>query len=235
MTQALTGSTGCDTENVMADVNIQLVREFFELNLFAVLTNWQRDTLRLRGADSGLQLFVENVNPALPRALDFVLSPVDLCSIERALVEVRAWHAERFYPSVVDSSPVLAQFVSEDSLSFAREIFGSRPFTTILVISELPASSEPRARSIDLLESAGIGHIIEFPSILRDLLEKVSMHENYTPSPTLQILRLLKRYKLVRNQQLEFAFLNEAPVAETPPPLEVVTEPDVDADEDDEQ
>ena len=219
----------------MADVNLQVVREFFELNLFAVLTNWQRDTLRQRGADVGSQLFVENVNPALPRALDFALNPVDLCSIERALVEVRAWHAERFYPSVIESSPVLAQFVSEESLSFAREIFGSRPFTTILVISELPASAEPRARSIHLLERGGIGHVIEFPSILRDLLDKVSMHENYTASPTLQILRLLKRYKLVRNQQLEFAFLNEAPVPETPPPLEVVAEADADSDEDDEQ
>ena len=59
----------------MADVNLQLVREFFELNMFAVLTNWQRESLRQRGADSSLQVFVENVNPALPRDLDFCMTP----------------------------------------------------------------------------------------------------------------------------------------------------------------
>ena len=169
----------------MADVNLQLVREFFELNMFAVLTNWQRESLRQRGADSSLQVFVENVNPALPRELDFVLNPADLCALERALVEVRAWHADKFYPSVIESSPVLWQFVSAESLAFAREIFGARPFETILVISELPSSPDPRARSIQLLQDAGIGHVLEFSSVLRDLLDKVSMHENYATSPTL--------------------------------------------------
>ena len=208
----------------MADVNLQLVREFFELNMFAVLTNWQRESLRQRMSDSSLQVFVENVNPALSRDLDFVLDPVDLPSIERALVEVRAWHADKFYPSVIESSPVLWQFVSEESLAYARDIFGERPFTNILVISELPQSSEPRARSVQLLQEAGIDHVLEFSSVLRDLLEKVSMHENYATSPTLQILRLMKRYKLVRNQQLEFAFLNEPPVSEPSPHVEAVAE-----------
>ena len=41
-------------------------------------------------------------------------------------------------------------------------------------------------------------------------------------------------YRLVRNQQLEFAFINEAPVPETPPHLEVVAEADSDSGEDDE-
>ncbi|MEA3364667.1 MAG: hypothetical protein U9Q79_03415 [Candidatus Hydrogenedentes bacterium] len=210
----------------MADVNLQLVREFFELNLFAVLTNWQRESLRQRVIDGSLQLFVENMNPSLSHDLDVVLNPVDLCSIERALVEVRAWHAEKFYPSVVESNPVLWQFVSEESLAYARDIFNNRPFKSILVVSELPNSAEPRARSVELLLRAGIDHVLEFSSVLRDLLDKVSMHQNYTASPTLQTLRLLKRYRLVRNQQLEFAFLNDPPIAESAPHVDAVAEVD---------
>ena len=67
----------------MADVNLQLVREFFELNMFAVLTNWQRESLRQRASDSSLQVFVENVNPALPHDVDFVLNAVGIGAIER--------------------------------------------------------------------------------------------------------------------------------------------------------
>ncbi|MFO7974320.1 MAG: hypothetical protein R6V12_06780 [Candidatus Hydrogenedentota bacterium] len=208
----------------MADVNLQLVREFFELNMFAVLTNWQRESLRQRASDSSLQLFVENINPTVSHELDVVLSPVDLCLIERALVEVRAWHADKFYSSVVESNPVLWQFVSEESLAYARDIFGSRPFRSILVISELPNSPEPRARSVQLLQEAGIDHVLEFSNVLRGLLDKVSMHENYTASTTLQTLRLLKRYRLVRNQQLEFAFLNEPPIVEPAPPVDAVAD-----------
>lgn len=195
----------------MSDVNLQLVREFFELNLFHVLTHWQHDSMHARSLDPGLQLFAENHHAvAPPFDFDFLLRPSDISAIPRALVEVRAWHADRFYPSVVESSPVLAQFVAQDSLSFARHIFGSDDFTTILVISELPASPEPRLRTIDLLRGMGIGHILEFPTLLRVLLDKVSANGTYA-SPTLQTLRLLKRYSLVRRQQLEFAFPTESP------------------------
>lgn len=218
----------------MADVNLQLVREFFELNMFAVLTNWQRESLRQRVTDSSLQIFAENVNPALSHELDVVLDPVDLCCIERALVEVRAWHADKFYPSVVEANPVLWQFVSEESLAYARDVFGNRPFKSILVVSELPSSAEPRARSVDLLHEAGIDHVLEFSSVLRDLLDKVSMHENYTASATLQTLRLLKRYKLIRNQQLEFAFLTEPPVSEPAPHVDAVAEADMGSGDDSE-
>ncbi len=216
----------------MADVNLQLVREFFELNMFAVLTNWQRESLRQRVPDSSLQVFVENVNPVRPHDLSFVLNPTGIGAVERALVEVRAWHADKFYPSVIESSPVLWQFVSPESLAFAREIFGSRPFKSILVISELPASPEPRARSIQLLQGTGIDHVLEFSSVLRDLVDTVSMHENYTSSTTLQVLRLMKRYKLVRDQQLEFAFPNEASAAGPLPHVEAVAERDAESGDD---
>src|SRR3990172_4390503 len=129
----------------MGDVNVQLVREFFELNLFHVLTNWQQTPRRLRPGEHAGQLFVGNTSPGLPRELPFLLHPVDVPSIDRAVVEVRAWHGDRFYPSVIEANPVLSQFVSEESTALAREVFRGQPFTTVLVVSELPSSSELRA------------------------------------------------------------------------------------------
>ncbi len=203
----------------MGDVNVQLVREFFELNLFQVLTNWQQGP-RLRPGEHSGQLFVQNTNPGLPRELPFLLQPADITAIERAVIEVRAWHGARFYPSVIEANPVLSQFVSEESLALARDVFDQAPFSTILVVSELPASLELRARSLRLLQESGIGHVVEFPILLRDLVSKVDESGNYPASQTLQTLRLLKRYKLVRNQQMEFAFTAEAPLPEVPPRVE---------------
>ena len=159
-------------------------------------------------------MFVENTNQAPVRDLPFVLMPSDIQAVERAIVEVRAWHADRFYPSVIESSPVLYQFVSEDSLALASEVFAGRPFGKVLVVSELPVTLEQRQRSIGLLEETGIDHVIEFPTVLQDLLGKVSVNRSYAASHTLETLRLLKRYKLIRNLQMEFAFYTEAP-----PPL----------------
>ena len=200
----------------MGDVNLQLVREFFELNVFHVLTNWQQDPGRLRLTENSAQLFVENTRPVPVSELPFTLRADDVGAIERAVVEVRAWHADRFYASVIESSPVLSQFVAEESLALARDVFGGEPFSTILIVSELPATPEHRNRSIGLLKNAGIGHIIEFPQILQDLLDKVNINGSYAGSETLQTLRLLKRYKFVRNQQMEFLFTTEPPATAAP-------------------
>ena len=207
----------------MGDVNVQLVREFFELNLFLVLTNWQQSA-RIRPGEHSGQMFIQNTNPGLARELPFLLQPADVSSIERAVVEVRAWHGDRFYPSVIEANPVLSQFVSNESRALASEVFGRASFATILVVSELPAGLELRARSLQLLQSTGIGHVMEFPILLRDLMNKVDENRNYSGSQTLQTLRLLKRYKLIRNQQMEFAFAVEAPTSGAPPRVEAVEE-----------
>lgn len=209
----------------MGDVNVQLVREFFELNLFQVLTNWHPAARRVRPGEHGGQLFVQNTAPQPPRTLPFLLQPGDVAFIERAVVEVRAWHGDRFYPSVIEANPVLYEFVSRDSLSLASDVFQGQPFATVLVVSELPASAELRVRSVALLHDTGVGHVIEFAPILRDIVNRVDAYGTYPSSDTLQTLRLLKRYKLLRNQQMEFAFAPEAPPSDRVPVVEAVVTP----------
>ncbi len=215
----------------MADVDLQIVREFFELNVFRVLTNWQQESWKQRASECGPQLFVENVQPRTLGNMPFVLRSAQVCAIERAIVHVRAWHADRFYPSMIETSPVFSQFDAAESKGIAGLIFSERPYVKILVISELPVAPELRERSLALLKDAGIDYVLEFAQILQDLLSRVSINASYPGSPALQMLRLLKRYKLVRDQQLEFAFPTEPPLMDVEPRVETALPPsDTEAD-----
>lgn len=198
----------------MSNVDLQIVREFFELNLFRVLTYWRQGQDLPYAGETGGQLFVENVRPGPATDLGLVLFAADLPAIHRAVVEVRPWHTERLYPSVIEASPSLGQFVADEALAPAQEVFGGAPFSRILAISALPATPEQRARSIQLLKGRGIGHVIEFSTVLQDMLQKVSVHGGAT-SCTLHLLRLLKRYQLVRYQQMEFPFPTDEAVDES--------------------
>ena len=204
----------------MADVDLQLVREFFELNRFKVFTHWpQHDG----GADSNAQLYVENAAPEAGE-IDSILPPLQLMRLHRAVVEVRPWHTDRFYASLIEANPVLTQFAEPWSLAHAEEYFGTADFKRILVISELPRTPEQRDHVVRRLAQTSVDHVLEFPAILHDLTERVALSGAYTGSPTLQLLQHLKRYRLVRNQQMELTFPREprptayAPRVDNAPP-----------------
>lgn len=199
---------------------MQIVREFFELHLFRVLTHWQHEALFAGQADPSVLLFVEQnrvdspARVAMPRAAGFLLRPDEIDQVERAVVEVRAWHADRVYPSVVEGNAILGHVATPEVRQLAEGVFGTREFASVLVISEFAASPKPRERAQQLLQGLGIDHVLEFPAVLQDMLSRINAHGNYAPSQTLQTLRLIKRYGLVRNQQLEFAFpVESAPAA----------------------
>lgn len=201
----------------MSEINLQLVREYFELHRFHVLTHWEqvRDMAPAAGGavEPAPRLFIEHANPT-PGLPSFLLRENEVTALERAVVEVRAWHADRVYASVIEQNPVLGQVASAECRSLAEGVFGTPEFHTVLVIAELPASPAARSRSLELLEGLGIDHVLEFSVVLRGLLDMVHPQGQYAPSATLQTLRLLKRYDLIRRQQLELAF----PFDPTPPP-----------------
>lgn len=192
----------------MTDVDVQLVREFFELNHFSVTSNWRQHDPEATG-EGGLQLYVENTRAETDTATDILLEPADLVRVRYAVVEIRAWHTDRFYSSLIESNPGVTQFAEPWALGHAQEFFGSEDFKTILVVSELPRSLEQRAQALQRIRRTGIDHVIEFPSVLQGLTSNVVLNGTYTGSPTLQLLQLLKRYRLIRNQQLEFTFSGE--------------------------
>jgi len=204
----------------MADIDLQLVREFFELNRFQVTTHWRQHDPSDH-PEGGFQLFVQRATSPGEALLDTVMQAGDLAQIERAVVEVRAWHADRVYASVIESNPVITQFAEPWALAPAREFFGTDIFKTIVVVSELPRSPNQRAQTLRRLDASGVDHLIEFPVILRDLTDRVVLTGSYAGSPTLQLLQLLKRYRLIQRQQLEFDFPSGP--ARNPQPGEVET------------
>ncbi len=208
----------------MGDVSHQLVRDFFELSRFRVWPNWHQPPAGRQAGDYGPQLFIENLDAAADASGGgFVLYPLDLPNVARAVVEVRPWHGDRFYPSTVENTPGLTQIFQPETLGSARDFFAGQDFLCLLVISELPITTRPRARSIQLLREAGITHVMEFPSIIQELLTRVNPNLPYTGSPVLQLLRIMKHYRFIRNQQLEFPFTLDPPeppaddVEATPP------------------
>ena len=196
----------------MSDINVQLVRELFELNGFRTMLSWP--SAGAGQPERSPQLFVENSDNTADDTADFLLEPANLPSIERAVVEVRAWHADRFYPSVIEANPVICQFAGEQGRLAAAEHFGTPEFSAILVISELPQSAEPRARALELFQAGGIDYLLEFPAMLRGIQECISSQGQYEGSPTLQLMRLLKRYRMTRRQQLEFLFDSRSTLGE---------------------
>ena len=183
----------------MSDVTHQIVRCFFELRGFRIWTNWR--------SGDGPQFCVDNPNPA-PSTVDkgFLFYPLDMPSVERAAVAVRAWHGERLYPSVIEANPGLTAAFNDEMLHPADEYFQGQPYLKLLIVSEFPVSQQPRARVIELLRDSPVDHVMEYPALLQDLLNRVDVNSTYTGSPLLQTLRILKRYHFFRNQQLEFAF-----------------------------
>lgn len=209
----------------MSEINIQLVREFFELTRFRVLTHWQHDDEGRRGVESGLLLFVEQVGrESEGEKPSFLLDYPAIGRLQRAVVEVRAWHGDKFYPSVIESSPILGHVASEEVTALAQTVFGAAPFASVLVISELPATAVPRRRALELLHGLGVDHILEFSTLLAAMLDQLSPQSNYAPSQTLQTLRLLKRYDLVRRQQLEFRFPLDPKPPQVGPSVETTVE-----------
>jgi hypothetical protein len=209
----------------MAEVDLQIVREFFELNRFMVTTHWPQHGPQGQ-VDGGVQLYIQNASPLEDGAPDVLLHPAGLRRIVRAVVEVRPWHTERFYASLIESNPVLTQFAEPWTLGHAQDFFGTDDFKTILIISELPRTPDQRQQLVLKLAQTQVNHVLEFPVILKDLVERVMISGTYTGSPAMQVLQLLKRYRLFRNQQLEFTFPREAHAAGPGPRVDSDATPD---------
>ena len=62
----------------MSDINLQLVRECFELNRFSVLTHWRHPDERARGGEGAALLFVERSGGEESGPAPFLLHGGDL-------------------------------------------------------------------------------------------------------------------------------------------------------------
>ncbi len=184
------------------------VREIFEAHGFLVCQ--RRKYLaqtRQKSADEEINFMVLNprAKPAAA-APAFVITPADLASVPRAIVAVKGWHTELFSPSVLRHQPKIFRFLDRKVVAEAERLVGADGLLKILVIPGLPRAARARQQSIDYLRQKGVDGVLEFQSILEDLAGSVKINRNYQKSDLLQTLRLLKRYGLLKDPQLEFRF-----------------------------
>ena len=196
----------------MSAIDEGIVREYFEQNGFLVrqARKYQVQSRR-KAAEEEIDLIV--YNPAWQRDArkpDFFLFSNELPYVQKAIVAVKGWHTGVFTPNMLKSSPeifsILQQNVLKDAARFFTAQVGDEPsgeLTKILVLPSLPTAEPFRSQSVELLKQHGVDAIVSFRAMLLDLLEKIEINQNYSKSDTLQVMRLLKNYDLLKDTQMD--------------------------------
>jgi hypothetical protein len=196
----------------MSAIDEGIVREYFEQNGFLVrqARKYQVQARRKTGAEE-IDLMV--FNPAWRRGLrkpDFFLFSNELPYVHKAIVAVKGWHTGVFTPAMLKSSPEIFGFLEENVLKDVTQFFPADApddeagtVTKILVLPSLPTAEPFRSQSVELLKARGVDAIISFRAMLLDLLEKIEINQNYSKSDTLQVMRILKNYDLIKDVQLD--------------------------------
>lgn len=194
----------------MSAIDEGIVREYFEQNGFLVRQARKYQVqARRKAAVEEIDLIV--YNPAWQRESrkpDFFLFSNELPYVQKAVVSVKPWHTGVFTPTMLKSSPEVFRFLEDNVLKQAARLFPAESdpggdLTKILVLPSLPTAEPFRTQSVELLKSRGVDAIISFRAMLLDLLDKVEINQNYAKSDTLQIMRILKNYDLLKDPQMD--------------------------------
>jgi hypothetical protein len=198
----------------MSAIDEGIVREYFEQNGFLVRQLRKYDVqARRKTGEEEIDLLV--YNPAFQRDQrkpDFFLFSSELAYIHRAIVVVKPWHTGRFTPKMLQSSPEVFRFLEENVLKEVPKLFPSDSATTqegeslptkILVLPSLPTAEPFRSQSLQLLKERGVDAIISFRAMLLDLIDKIEPNRSYGKSDTLQVIRILKNYDLLKDAQMD--------------------------------
>ena len=197
----------------MSAIDEGIVREYFEQNGFLVrqVRKYQVQARKKTG-DEEIDLLV--YNPSWQRGErkpDFFLFSNELPLVHRAMIAVKGWHTGVFTPNMLRSSPEIFRFLEDNVMKEATRFFpaaeraeeGEDQLTKILVLPSLPTQEPFRSQSIAMLKERGVDAIISFRSMLLDLIEKTETNRNYGKSDTLQVIRILKNYDLLKDAQMD--------------------------------
>jgi hypothetical protein len=194
----------------MSAIDEGIVREFFEQNGFFVrqVRKYQVQARRKMG-DEEVDLLVHNPTWRKgSRRPDFFLFSTELQFVHQAVVAVKPWHTDVFTPAMLKGSPEIFGFLEQNVLKQAARLFPpdgdlGGEVTKILVLPALPTAEPFRSQSVAMLKEKGVDGIISFRAMLLDLIEKIEANRNYGKSDTLQVIRVLKNYDLLKDAQLD--------------------------------
>ncbi|MBA3848845.1 MAG: hypothetical protein C0502_02470 [Opitutus sp.] len=197
----------------MSAIDEGIVREYFEQAGFFVRQARKYALTARKGAgEEVLDLLV--FNPSWQRGSrrpDFFLFANELPFVHRAVVSIKGWHAGgRFTPSTLRNQPEIFRFLEQSVLKEASRFFPTDQedpdgagLLKILVLPGLPTAEPYRSQAVAMLKEKGVDAVISFRAMLLDLIDKVELNRNYGKSDTLQLIRVLKTYDLLRDPQLD--------------------------------
>jgi hypothetical protein len=196
----------------MSAIDEGIVREYFEQNGFLVRQARKYQVqARRKAAEEEIDLIV--YNPAWQRDArrpDFFLFSNELPYVHKAIVSVKPWHTGVFTPTMLKSSPEVFRFLEDNVVKQVARLFPAEStdqpaddLTKILVLPSLPTAEPFRSQSVELLKARGVDAIISFRAMLMDLLDKIEINQNYAKSDTLQVMRILKNYDLLKEPQMD--------------------------------
>lgn len=196
----------------MSAIDEGIVREYFEQNGFLV-RQVRKYAVQARRKTSDEEIDLVVYNPAWLRGArrpEFFLFSNELPYLCRAVVAVKPWHTGVFSPAMLKGSPEILRFLEDNVLKEASKLFPDDPggetdlpWSKILVLPSLPTQEPFRSQSVAMLKERGVDGIISFRAMLLDLIEKVEVNRNYGKSDTLQLIRILKNYDLLKDGQMD--------------------------------
>lgn len=141
--------------------------------------------------------------PARPEPDQMVATGSLLRQLPRLMVSVRGWHTDRFSPATLDLAPEIFRFTEKSAEREAVRVLGPGPLAKVLCLPGLPSTPALASQALHMLREKNVDYVVLFPTMLRELVRHVEVSKNYEKSELLQILRILKNYDLLKDEQLE--------------------------------
>jgi len=188
----------------MSAVSEIIVREYFELNGFFV--HQQRKYIpRTEEDDEEIDFMVYNPRQQnVPGKVPSILTSESIQFVGCAIVSVKGWHTEVVTPSIVKRMESdLIRLVGKESEKYVSQMkIQPQSLLKIVVIPALTTNIEQREKTLQMFNALGVNSIIQFKTILNELIEKVQVNHNYSKSDVLQTIRILKAYDLFKEPQM---------------------------------
>ncbi len=189
----------------MSAVNEWIVREYFEqLGYLTSQPCKYLSSVRHKRAEEELDLLIQRSSAAVHQPpAHMIWTTGDLAGVTRAVVGVRGWHTDRIYATTLEQTPKILRFAGPAARKAAAERLGSGEIAAILCVPELPASGDLKEKTLRALRDRGIDGVLSFRTMLKELVGMVRVNLNYDKSDLLQVLRILKNYRLLRDPQMD--------------------------------
>ncbi len=185
----------------MSAISEIIVREYFEIHNF--LVRQQRKHIpRTEKEDEEVDFLVYNPEPTgMIEKFPIILDSTKLKAVSCAIVSVKGWHTDIVSPSIVKKiTSDLEQFVKKDYQKYCANLT-SAPLK-ILVLPSITTNKEQQLKTLELLYNSGVDAVLQFRTILWDLVNYVHVNRNYSKSDVLQVIRILKAYDFFKEPQL---------------------------------